>query len=129
MGDSWTVRFYIHHGWGGSSMEGGRALKLGRQLKRYEADVYLMGHLHSREGTPYVQSAAATNTDKTIRLEKIAAYTGTFLQTVALDQPEHPGVEDELLEGYAEYKGHPPSPTGWIELLFYPKTKQIRLLH
>ena len=43
---TFSVVIYLHHGWGGGDLAGGINLKLERQMDRYGADVYLMGHHH-----------------------------------------------------------------------------------
>ena len=123
--NSWTVIIYAHHGFGGGRMEGSQALQLGRLLKSYEADVYLMGHVHSRIGFPLIHDTPSPVADRVVRKDVVASYTGAFLQTCLQEQP----FEDKILESYAEEKGYPPLPTGWIELLFYPQKKRIRLVH
>jgi hypothetical protein len=101
---------YAHHGFGGGDLAGGKALKMERQIQRYESDLYFMGHGHDRVMMPRMKVTChprkmAVNT-KTV----IGAYTGSFLRT--LDMPEG---DSDTLGMYAEEKGLQPLPTGVVE--------------
>ena len=99
-GQTFTLAVYLHHGWGGGDLSGGVALKLEREMDRFDADLFLMGH-HHRIQTP--TQARPLRVNDALQLvqpsDKQGAICGTFLRG-RLD-----GVDT-----YQERKGYRPSP-------------------
>ena len=96
---------YAHHGFGGGDLAGSKALKLERLPGRYEADLYLMGHTHDRQALSRQVVSCSRRSNKVMTHQSVAAYTGSFLQTI---------VEGNQM--YAEEKGYQPLGHGTIEV-------------
>ena len=118
--DSWTVIIYCHHGYGAGRLEGGKALKLGRLPKSYRADVYLMGHTHSKQCIPAHQVRVAAGADRVVGTDIWECYTGSFLRSY--------DAEGDV-ESYAESAGYSPLPIGPVEIEFEPQDRRIRVKH
>ena len=99
-GDGYTLRLYLHHGWGGGDLSGGVALKLEREMDRYDADLYLMGHHHkvqsSAQSRPITLNAALELVQPP---DRMGAICGTYMRGRIADA-----------DTYAEAKGYRPSP-------------------
>ena len=99
-GDGYTLRLYLHHGWGGGDLSGGVALKLEREMDRYAADIHLLGHLHKVQTNT---SSRPITLDAELRLiqppDRLGAVCGTFLRGRIADA-----------DTYAEVAGYRPSP-------------------
>ena len=99
-GQTFTLTVYLHHGWGGGDLAGGIALKLEREMDRYDADLVLMGH-HHKIHTP--TQARPLRVNDVLQLvqpsDKQGAICGTFLR----------GRMDGV-DTYQERKGYRPSP-------------------
>ena len=99
-GNGYTLRLYLHHGWGGGDLSGGVALKLEREMDRYDADLYLMGHHHkvqsSAQSRPITLNAALELVQPP---DRMGAICGTYMRGRIADA-----------DTYAEAKGYRPSP-------------------
>lgn len=113
-GESWPIRIYCHHGYGGGRMEGGHALALGRIFKDYDCDIGLMGHRHVKQVLPRVQ-VAVTRNGRLYDRYQVGAFCGSFLKS---------HTEDEV---YAEPKGLPALPIGSIRIRLWPGQRRIEV--
>lgn len=99
-GNTFTLRLMLEHGWGGGDLAGGTALKLEREMDRYDADIYLMGHVHKVQ--THISSRPIT-LDAELRLvqppDRMGAICGTYMRGRIADA-----------DTYAEVKGYRPSP-------------------
>jgi hypothetical protein len=48
MSDCWTLTCFLHHGAGGGALAGSKALRLERLPASYQADIYAVGHTHTK---------------------------------------------------------------------------------
>jgi len=113
-GESWPIRIYCHHGYGGGRMEGGHALALGRIFKDYDCDIGLMGHRHVKQVLPRVQ-VAVTRDGRLYDRYQVGAFCGSFLRSY---------TEDEV---YAEARGLPALPIGSIRIRLWPAQRRIEV--
>lgn len=118
-GGTFTVVFYIHHGYGGGRLEGAKALKLGRLPKSWRADIYLYGHSHVKYALPAHAVEPARGADKLVGRDLWLLMTGTFLRSY--------DVEGKL-EVYSEEKDFPPTAIGVPEIRITPDKGRIRVL-
>ena len=103
--DCKRVVFYLHHGYGGGRMDGGKALTLGRLAASYQFDVAFMGHVHTRHvlGSILRLSPGDGKTPCVRERPMKAAFCGSFQQSY--------DSRGEI-EQYGEMKGYPPLETG-----------------
>ena len=117
-GTTFTVKLYLHHGWGGGGKAGGINIKLEDQMDRYESDVTLMGHHH--KVTTHTNSAPL-RVNAALQLEqppdKVGAICGTYLRAVINDA-----------DTYAEGKAYRPSPMSDIIVTIRPDKKEIDMV-
>lgn len=96
--------WYLHHGFVGGRLAGGKALGLQRLMWSHNADITLMGHSHNTA----IQVEAVEELNKTGNIEirkRIGAFTGTFLRSVI-----------EGASTYSEVKGYLPLPISGVEI-------------
>jgi len=113
---------YAHHGFGGGDLAGGKALKMERQVQRYEADLYFMGHGHDRVMLPRLKVSCHPRKLAVCTKTVIGAYTGAFLRSV-----DAPGDGDDALGMYSEQKGYQPLPVGTVEAEINSWTREARV--
>ena len=113
-----TVVIYVHHGYGGGRMEGGKALKLGRLPKSYRADIYLYAHSHVKLIQPVHTIEPARTADTLVGRDLWGCMTGTFLRSY---DPRG------KLEVYSEEQDYPPTTLGAIEIQLEPANSRIRV--
>ena len=68
------------HGRYSGSLIGGAMNKLRRYKKKYDADIYLMGHTHYKNIDPSLQTGIDVNTMKIGKKPKLLCLTGSFLE-------------------------------------------------
>lgn len=113
------LTIYASHGSGGGSMAGGRALKLERLVRSYEADILLLHHLHAFQ-TVDGERVALNNANKIVEKRWHALYGGTYLRGAC-------GEKDEGAENYADRCDLPPGPIGSPEIEFTPASGKIKV--
>lgn len=113
---SWPVTLFLHHGWGGGRLAGGKALKLERAMKTYDADIILVGHWHTTQ-TLRSSVIGVTRGARIRKRDRIGVVTGHWLEG-------HP--EDG--ETYAERAGYYPSTLGCPIIQFIPSDKTYRVM-
>jgi len=111
-----NYHIYAHHGFGGGSLAGGKALKLERLPASYDAHLYLMGHLHSLHVLPGERLYPPARGGPIVRRHWRAVLTGTFLRTCVEGQ-----------EMYAEVKGYKPMGVGYPVITIKPYTLETRV--
>ena len=107
-----SYRYIIHafHGAGAAVTEGARLMRLKRLIDSIEADIYLMGHLHTM--TAYLPEKLALRNHKIQDIHKVAVTTGSWLRSYTQNSPT----------SYGEMKGYPPSQIGSPVVSLYPDT-------
>lgn len=106
--DTTTVRFNLHHGFGGGRLAGGKALNMQRWLWTHDADVVLFGHTHNMSIQSEVMEAITTD-GTVIHRKRLGAICGSYLKPGAM------GVTT-----YNEIRGYLPQGTDGIEIVVRP---------
>jgi len=107
------VKIHSWHGAGAAQTEGARLSRLTRLVNDIEADIYLMGHLHTM--TTYTPDRLTVQNGRVRSIRLAAAICGSWLKTYA--QPH----KDEILDPtYGEQKGYKPSRIGCPLIKIYP---------
>lgn len=116
-GGTQTFTFYLHHGYGGGRKMGGKVMKLEEMQESYDADIYLMGHVHQKEAN----KGARIGVDRSgniVERETHRALTGSFLRnTNGLDVT------------YSERDGYKPLALGVVEIEMRPgaESEKVRI--
>lgn len=108
-------RFYLHHGAGGAQTEGGKLNKLVQFMDRFDADIYMIGHVHDQIAKRLVQLGADEDCKRIVARQRLGIVTGSYLKTYAS------GVT-----GYGEKKGYKPVPLGARFVRIHPETKEAK---
>lgn len=109
-----VVRY--HHGWGGGSRTQGADLtKFSKDVKHWDADLYLYGHVH-RKQTDKIPRLGLSG-EKLISKPKVICICGTFLKTY--------GVSADPT--YSEIKGYPPTEIGGVVVTIKIKDNGVKI--
>jgi len=111
--DTWTQTMFIHHGHGGGRLAGAKALKLERMVLLADADIYAMGHTHTKlvlQRRRHCLSARGTVIESQ---HQIMINVGAFMDGT---------------DGYVERGMYYPQEVGPVELWFYPSEKEIKIV-
>ena len=107
-GGTTTIVLYVHHGAGGGLLMGSKAIKLERLPASYVADIYIIGHTHTKLAFPLSQ--VAVNRGGRIEARDMwLCNTGGFMRNA---------VESTAI--YSERKMYKPLPLGSIEIELRP---------
>lgn len=106
VGHTRNVIVYGHHGFGGGRTKGGTVNNIENLIKSYDADIYLMGHVHKKFGTRSIRlGMSERGKDKLHHKPMVVAATGTFMKT---------SVPGDLT--YSEKFGYPPTDLGVVKI-------------
>ena len=100
-----SVKIHAWHGAGAAQTEGARLSRLTRLVNDIEADIYLMGHLHTI--TTYTPDRLTVLNGRVRSIRLAAAICGSWLKTY--NQPDKGDIQDPT---YGEIKGYKPSRIG-----------------
>ncbi len=114
----YPITIHAWHGAGSAQTEGARLMRLVRLVNDIEADIYLMGHLHSITQHTPDRLVLRNGRVKSVRLA--AVITGSWLK--AYTQPKG---NQELPPSYAEKKGYKPARLGCPILHIHPETQEF----
>lgn len=114
-----SIMFHVEHGSGGATTEGGKAMRLYKSMCGFEADVYLVGHLHDVKFNPisYVAMNTKPNAEpnEVKEIGKIGCLTGCYFASYA----------DAPTPSYAEQKGYPPTNMGSPTIEITPDKREM----
>lgn len=113
-GGTQTYTIFVHHGAGGGQLIGSKAIKLERLPATYEADIYIIGHTHTKIAFP-TQRIVATRNGKLETRDQWLCNTGGFM---------HGAVEDTSI--YSERKMLKPQSLGSVEIELRPGAEDFR---
>lgn len=100
-----TIKIHSWHGAGGAQTEGARLARLTRLVNDIEADIYLMGHLHTI--TTYTPDRLTVVNGRVRSVRLAAAICGSWLKTY--NQARTGEIQDP---SYGEMAGYKPSRIG-----------------
>ncbi len=113
-GDSYNVRFFLHHGAGSANTAGGKMNRLDRFMRDFGADVYFIAHVHDQVGKRRPVITANADCSKITAEEPIGVITGSYLRTYA-----------QGVTTYGEVKGYAPVPLGASFVRINPQSHTI----
>lgn len=108
-----TVKIHVWHGSGAAQTEGARLARLTRLVNDIEADIYLMGHLHTI--TTYTPDRLTVENGRVRSIRLAAAICGSWLKTY--NQAKNGDIQDPT---YGEQKGYKPSRIGMPVIKIIP---------
>jgi hypothetical protein len=107
---------FCHHGTGSAQTQGGSLNKVENMLKAFDADIYLMGHVHSKIAAPIDQQQITPDGVHSHRT-KLIARTGAWLLGYASGSPRSLDDAAVLSRGsYVEQKAFIPSALGGLAI-------------
>lgn len=103
-----------HHGLGASRTQGGQLHRVEDMLKFFDAEIYLMGHGHSKVASPIDRQQISPD-GKHHHRTKLLARTGSFLRGYVSHEPHSLDKPASLSRGsYVEEFAYAPSALGGI---------------
>jgi hypothetical protein len=107
-----TVVIRYHHGWGGGGRTLGNSLtKYEKDIKNWDANIFLYGHDHQRKGDRIPRLGLSGN--KLISKPILIGVCGSYLKTYT--ETHEPS--------YSEEKGYPPVEIGGIKVKIKPRRR------
>ncbi len=119
-GSNRLYQIHAWHGAGSAQTEGARLMRLMRLVNEFQAEIYLMGHLHAMTGHTPDRMVCRRGRLKSIKLA--ATITGSWLK--GYTQPREGQTLDPT---YIEKKGYKPSRIGCPVILFYPEKDEFTI--
>ncbi len=105
----YTLRFFLHHGFSGACSPGGKLNSLIKCMNQFEADCYMLGHVHDQKAQRGVRIGANSTCTGLIDRQTIGTITGSYLATYT-----------QGVSGYGEQKGYGPTPLGAVGIIVDP---------
>lgn len=78
-------RFYLHHGAGGAQTPGGKLNRLVKFMQAFEADIYMIGHVHDQLAKRLPSIGANATCTALKEKVKLGIITGSYLRTFTQD--------------------------------------------
>ena len=114
-GEAHKYTLHAWHGAGSAQTEGAQLLRLKRLVKEYEADVFLMGHLHTIVHD--ITDRLCVRNHKVKKIPQIATITGSWKKS----------YNDESIS-WEETRGFRPSHIGCPIIIFEPNREKIAFM-
>ena len=118
--DGWVTKIYAHHGMGAGRTPGSILNKVMTLSNNWDADIYLMGHLH--QSITHAETKLSISSKGELRIietTKLYGMTGTFLKSYT----------DDETSTYAERAGYSPTTIGTIRIKFDVGKKKIEMFN
>jgi hypothetical protein len=110
-----SFRIASAHGTSGACTTSGKLTVLREFMKKFQADIYMMGHLHERLAWRRVQIGANYSCEKLQDHLALGVITGAFLKTYK-----------ENVCGYGEEKLYDPVALGAAKIIINPETGSMK---
>lgn len=107
----WNVRFFLHHGAGFAQTPAGKLTRLGQFMDSFEADVYMVGHVHDQIGRRQPILTADRRCKKLVARDRVGVIAGSYLKTYA-----------QNVTTYGEQRGYRPTNLGMAQVMLCPNT-------
>jgi len=118
-GERQRFRIYAHHGAGYAQTKGGKLNRLERFMVAFEADIYIIGHIHERLDDEIVILKANDDCTDIVDDTRVGVVSGTFLRTYT--------ARSDGASGYGERKGYRPTPLGCPCIKIVPATRRLSI--
>jgi len=109
-----TFRFFVHHGAGYAQTPGGKLNRLVQFMQSFDADVYMVGHVHDQVGRREPAIGANAACDELVARERLGIISGSYLKTYA-----------ENTTTYGEQRGYRPTVLGAASVTIHPASREI----
>ncbi|KKL74003.1 hypothetical protein LCGC14_2069300 [marine sediment metagenome] len=119
-GSNHLYQIHAWHGSGAAQTEGARLMRLMRLVNEFQAEIYLMGHLHAMTQHTPDRMVCRRGRIKSIKLA--ATITGSWLR--GYTQPREGQTLDPT---YIEKKGYKPSRIGCPIINIYPEKDEFTI--
>ena len=80
-----TIRFFLHHGAGAVVTPGGKLNRLISAMESFDADVYMLGHVHDQMARRQPAIAASDDCSQLIERVRLGMISGSYLKTYQQD--------------------------------------------
>ena len=101
---------FAHHGAGASTTRGGKTNRMSKFMSDFDADIFLMGHVHEQVPVPKVRLGIDSVGKNIAERQQMGLINGSLLRT----------YESGPRVGYGEMKGYSPVQLGMASLEFTP---------
>jgi hypothetical protein len=112
-----SIRVFAHHGAGAAATEGGKINRLQKFIDMTDADIVLMGHVHTPADLPSVVLGANFDCSKIEAHVKLGVISGTYLKTYKADRGGS--------SSYGERKGYKPVVLGSPCIIIEPGAGRV----
>ena len=113
----WTLICLLHHGAGGGMLAGGKALRLERLPLSFEADIFAVGHTHTKLVLSKRRVGLHPRSKKVVDKPLVLINTGAFMRSYVQNDGGY--VEGGLLY---------PQGVGPVEVWIWPQDKELRVI-
>jgi len=118
-----SFRFFVHHGAGFATTPAGKLTRLIRFMDYFDADIYMLGHVHDQQGKRIVRIGANETCTKLVQKEKLGLISGSYYKTY---QNESAGKYDSGHVSYGEQKGYGPTVLGSAIVYIKPMKRELK---
>jgi len=109
-----AFRLWCHHGAGGAQTKGGKMNRLKKFMDAFDADIYMMGHVHDQTGTRETVLTTNRTGTKITERQKLGVISGGYLKTYS-----------QGLTTYGEVAGYSPTTLGAAWVTVKPATREL----
>lgn len=113
--NSSSFRFFLHHGAGYAQTPGGKLNRLIQFMNCFDADVYMVGHVHDKVGRKQPALTADASCSKLCQRIRVGVISGSYLKTY-----------EQGRTSYGEQRGYAPVMIGASWVSIKPETRSIR---
>jgi hypothetical protein len=113
-GDPWSLVVYVSHGFGGGWLAGAKALRAERMPMAFAADIYAVGHSHTKMGIRKRRIGIRPRSNRITEQHYALINVGAYMRGE--------------LGGYAEEKMYYPQELGPVEVWLYPQTQEMKVI-
>jgi len=118
---TYNLKIFVGHGYGGGRLEGAPGLRLGRILKEYNVDLAYIGHSHQMGYIHQNQFDTDFRKNKIIERDRYAYHVPSYRKTLQNEL----ATEDKVITDYTDIKLFPPSIAGGVRTIIDFRNKTI----
>jgi hypothetical protein len=110
-----AFRFFVHHGAGFASTPGGKLNKLIQAMNSFDAEIFMLGHVHDQTGRRQVTIGADEHCTKSKAKVKLGVISGSYLKTYS-----------DGVTTYGEQRMYLPTTLGAAKISIRPDTRELK---